>query len=131
MLTIDRVLRLFLLLIAVHTFGVGVVLIIAGSDIMMLFGFPELESRFFQMQGGVFHLLIAYVYWLAYRDPVRNEHLVIFIIIVKTTAAVFLFSYYFFIEQVIMVLLSGVVDAAMGAILYCMHRQWRLMQHMQ
>ncbi len=124
----DRVLRLFLLLITVHTFGVGVVLIIAGNDIMTLFGFVELESRFFQMQGGVFHIVITYAYWLAYRDPVRYEHLITFIIFVKTVAAIFLFSYYIFIEQVIMVLLSGFVDAAMGLILYAMHRRWKLLQ---
>jgi len=129
MIITSHTLRLFLLLITVHTFGVGVVLIIAGNDIMTMFGFVELQSRFFQMQGGVFHIVVTYAYWLAYRDPVRFEHLVIFIIFVKAVAAIFLFSYYFFIEQVIMVLLSGIVDAGMGIILYILYSRWRTLQH--
>jgi hypothetical protein len=117
MYNFDRLLRWFLLLVAAHTLGVGLVLVIAGSSIMGYFGFPYLESRFFQMQGGVFHLLVPYVYYKASTDPKRYEYLVVFSIAIKCVATIFLFSYYLFIESIVMVLLSGIVDAGMGLII--------------
>lgn len=122
---LNRLLRSVLLLITAHTFGVGIVLIVAPNHVMSFFGFVELESRFFQMQGGVFHIVISYAYWHAFRNPIRYEHLVVFIIFVKAVATVFLLSYYFFIEPIIMVLLSGIVDAAMGAVLFLLYRRWK------
>ncbi len=121
----ERILRWFLLIVAVHTFGVGLVLIVAGNTVMEFFGFPQLESRFFQMQGGFFHLLFSYIYWKASTDVNRYEYLILFVVVVKCVATVFLFSYYFFIERVIMVLLSGFVDGGMGVIIYLVFRKWK------
>jgi len=125
MLPIDRTLKWFLLIVALHSLGVGIALIIAGDTMRGFFGFPQFESRFFQMQGGVFHLLLSYLYWKTSTDVSRYEHLIIYVIIVKCAATVFLFSYYFFIEHIIMVLFSGFVDGGMGAILYILFRYWK------
>jgi len=121
MYTFDRLLKWFLLLVAAHTLGVGVVLIIAGPSVMGYFGFPYLESRFFQMQGGVFHLLVPYVYYKASTDPKRYEYLVIFSVVIKCVATIFLLSYYFLVESILMVLLSGIVDGAMGLVILILY----------
>lgn len=123
MYTVERLLKWFLVLVAVHTFGVGVVLIVVGHPVMGVFGFPYLESRFFQMQGGVFHLLVPYVYYKASTDLHRYEYLIVFSVVIKATASVFLFSYYLFIEQIIMILISGFVDAGMGIIILLLYRK--------
>ncbi len=129
MIPLGRILRWFLFLVALHTFGVGVVLIAAGDTIMSYFGFPHFESRFFQMQGGVFHLLIQYVYYKASTDLNRYEYLILFSVVIKMTATVFLFSYYFFIEQILMILLSGIADAGMGLIILLLYWKWKSAKH--
>ncbi len=124
MYPVVRLIRWFLLIVAAHTFGVVVVLIVAGDTIMEIFGFPHLESRFFQMQGGVFHLLVSYVYYKASTDPKRYEYLIVFSVVIKMTATVFLFLYYLFIESIVMVLLSGIIDFGMGLIILLLY--WKL-----
>jgi hypothetical protein len=117
MYPVERLLKWFLVVVALHTFAVGVVLLSAGNGVMEFFGFPPLESRFFQMQGGVFHLLVPYVYYKASRAPERYIYLIGFSVVMKLTAAVFLFSYFFFIESIVIVLLSGIIDLGMGMII--------------
>lgn len=124
MYTFDRLLRWFLLLVAAHTLGVGLVLIVAGPSVMEYFGFPHLESRFFQMQGGVFHLLVPYVYYKAGTDPKRYEYLIVFSVIIKSVATIFLLSYYFLIESIVMILLSGIVDGGMGLVILFLY--WKI-----
>jgi hypothetical protein len=125
MANLHRYLKPFLYLVTLHTLGVGIVLIVANQSVMGLFGFVENESRFFQMQGGVFHVLVSYLYLKASRDPGRNLDLVRFMIAVKAAATVFLFSYYLFVESVIMILLSGIIDAAMGLVVLILYLQFK------
>jgi hypothetical protein len=117
MYPVERLLKWFLVVVALHTFAVGIVLLFAGTTVMEFFGFPPFESRFFQMQGGVFHLLVPYVYYKASRAPERYVYLIVFSAVIKLTAAVFLFSYYFLIESIVIVLLSGIIDLGIGVII--------------
>ena len=80
---------LFLWLVALHSFIVGVFLILFPPGLLNRFGF-EVTEKFFPTQAGVFHLVMA---------------------------AIFLFSYYFFVLDIGMVILSGAGDLLMGVIL--------------
>ena len=111
-------LSLLLILIAIHSFCVGVGLIIRPAELMQLFGFGICYERFFPTQGGVFHIVMAVGYLMAACDVDEHHSLIIFSIIVKTMATVFLFTYFIAVEQIWLVLLSGFSDGIMGLVIY-------------
>ena len=112
-----RILNLVLILAAVHSFATGVGLILQPAVLLEWAGWGPIEQRFFPAQGGVFHMLMAGLYVLAFRSDAARASLVPFIILVKSTAAVFLLVYYVAFEPVWMVLASGVTDGLFAAIL--------------
>ncbi|MCF8373792.1 MAG: hypothetical protein K9H64_19375 [Bacteroidales bacterium] len=116
-------LRIFITLIAIHSFCVGLSLMLLQSDWFALFGFAELNNRFFPVQGGVFHVVMAALYILSLRSKTCLAVLLPFIIGVKLFAFVFLISYYVFFEQLIVVLLSGIGDGFMGVILLVLYKR--------
>jgi hypothetical protein len=113
-----RRLSLLLILVAIHSFCVGVGLIIRPAELMQLFGFGECYERFFPTQGGVFHIVMVVAYLMAAYDVDENHSLIIFSIIVKIMATVFLFIYFIAVEQIWLVLMSGFSDGLMGMAIY-------------
>ncbi len=111
-------LSLLLILIAIHSFCVGVGLIIRPAELMQLFGFGICYERFFPTQGGVFHVVMAVGYLMAAYNVDQYHCLVIFSIIVKIMATVFLFTYFIAVEQIWLVLASGFSDGVMGIAIY-------------
>jgi hypothetical protein len=111
-----RFLILFLWLIALHSFIVGLFLILFPPGLLNRFGF-EVTEKFFPTQAGVFHLVMAAIYVFAIRRINRCVDLVQLSIFIKFLAAIFLFSYYFFIQGIGLVILSGAGDLLMGIIL--------------
>ena len=111
-------LSLLLILVAIHSFCVGVGLIIRPSELMQLFGFGICYERFFPTQGGVFHIVMAVGYLMAAYNVDQYRCLVIFSIIVKIMATVFLFTYFIAVEQIWLVLVSGISDCIMGIAIY-------------
>ncbi len=111
-----RFLIVFLWLIALHSFIVGLFLILFPPHLLNRFGF-EVTEKFFPTQAGVFHLVMAAIYIFAIRRIKRCVDLVHLSIFIKFLAAIFLFSYYFFIEGIGLVILSGAGDLLMGLIL--------------
>ena len=111
-------LSLLLILVAIHSFCVGVGLIIRPAELMQLFGFGICYERFFPTQGGVFHIVMAVGYLMAAYDVDQYRCLVIFSIIVKILATVFLFTYFIAVEQIWLVLMSGFSDGLMGMAIY-------------
>jgi hypothetical protein len=109
-----KILSVILWLIAVHSFTVGVGMILMPTALMEFLGFKSGLDRFFSYQGGVFHIIMAVAYLLAAQRSERFEVLVLFSIIVKFSATVFLFVYYLFAAQLLLVLFSGVTDFLMG-----------------
>lgn len=107
----------FLWLIALHSFSVGLGLVIQIPSMMKFFGYATCKEHFFPAQGGVFHIVMALGYALAASNLERNECLVIFSIIVKAVATAFLFVYYFAIEQIWSIIVSGIGDGLMMVIL--------------
>lgn len=57
---------ILVVLVAIHSYVVGLVLIFASSWSLRLGGWPEGGTLFFTRQGGAFHLIIATVYLYEY-----------------------------------------------------------------
>lgn len=112
-----KVLKIFLILVAIHSFCVGLGLILIPLDYFDLFGFYEYSGNFFKIQAGVFHVVMCGAYVLAARDLVGNLIMIRFSIFAKMMATVFLISYAVFIDMVWMVLASGIFDFVMGLVL--------------
>lgn len=87
-------LSLVLWAIALHSFLVGLGLIMQPPVIMKLFGFKSCGEHFFPAQGGVFHIVMAFAYAMAAGNLQKNRALVIFSIGVKAAATVFLLIYF-------------------------------------
>ena len=111
---ISGVLSILLYLIALHSFIVGAVLVVIPFETLEYFGYHNYQGTFFKVQGGVFHLVMSLVYFLAARDLNRIRILIYLTIISKFIATVSLFSYYLFIDRIWMVAASGAGDLLMG-----------------
>ena len=118
-----RVLRIVLMLAAVHSFATGVGLILQPALLLEWAGWGTIEQHFFPAQGGVFHILMAGLYVLAIRSDTACSVLIPFIILVKITAAAFLIIYYVAFEAVWMVLASAITDGLFAAVLSYLHMQ--------
>ncbi len=117
--------RVILWLVALHSVGFGISLILLPIPWIEYFGF-RLEEKFFAVQGGVFHIVVSIAYIMAARRLDRARDLIVLSCSAKFIATVFLLSYYFFVSPIFMVVFSGVADFLMGlAILftYLMYRK--------
>ena len=99
---------LLVLLIALHSIGVGILLLFGSHWALRLGGWAESDSFFFVQQGGVFHLIIAVLYLL---DYFRHDS-ILPIVIAKSSAVVFLIAMRASGEPAL-VLVSALVDALM------------------
>lgn len=121
--TWHQALSIFLWLIALHSFAVGIGLIVMPGSFMEQMGYGSCTERFFRTQGGVFHIAMAVGYALAARNAKKFECLVIFSILVKLLATVFLFSYALFVKSLAVIALSGLFDLFMGLVLLYLYRR--------
>ena len=113
---------------AIHSFIVGLGLIIQHPEIMKFFGFNHCMECFFPAQGGVFHIVMSFGYTLAAVNSDRFYCLVFFSIIVKLCATVFLFTYYITVESIWMILASGVQDAILFLMIlysFLSYQKWK------
>jgi hypothetical protein len=114
---VQKFLKIFLWLVAIHSCLVGIFLIILPEPWLAFFGYTGYRRSFFQVQGGVFHIVMAITYAWAARNPLREQTLVIITICAKGLATVFLLLYYLSIEPIWIVLLSALGDLLMGSII--------------
>ncbi len=112
-----KLLKIYLILVAIHSFCVGFGLILIPLEFFDLFGFFEYSGIFFKIQAGVFHIVMCGAYVSAARDPVGNSVMIRFSIFAKMIATVFLISYAVFIDMAWIVLASGIFDFVMGLVL--------------
>jgi Ca2+/Na+ antiporter len=103
-------LSLMLWLVALHSFMVGIALILQPPAIMKFFGYHPITEPFFPAQGGVFHIIMAIAYSMAAYDPEKNSPLALLSIIVKGCAVLFVFIYYFAIDPIWMLIAVGIMD---------------------
>jgi hypothetical protein len=118
----QKYLSIFLWLIGVHSFAVGIGLIFIPPSFLSNFGFVNYTESFFQAQGGVFHIAMSIAYVIAGRNVVNSSQLIRFIVIVKFLAFVFLMLYFFFILNSWIILLSGIADGLMGVVVLTLHK---------
>lgn len=109
--------RGFLILIALHSFIVGLCLIFLDTKVFESFGF-YISERFFPAQGGAFHLVMVVAYLGAAINIKRSTALIWFSVAAKMMATVFLLAYYFITNGGWVILLSGIADFLMGAVLW-------------
>jgi len=109
----DVLLKWLLWLVAIHSVGFGISLIVLPISVIELFGF-RLAEKFFAVQGGVFHIVVALAYIMAALDLGRAKKLIILSCTAKFMATIFLLSYYFFVKHIFMVVFSGIADFLMG-----------------
>lgn len=115
-----RLERWLVILIALHSYAVGVMLAAVPEWTLGFAGFGAVEPLFFVRQAGVFHLVAATGYLLEYRQR-RGVSLMLF---AKTTAVVFLLvaSPWGIAWSVPF---SGVADGLMGVAVLVVRRQGR------
>lgn len=102
--------RWLVILVALHTYGVGIGLLFLTRWGAALGGWPEVEPTFFAKQAGVFHLVIGTVYLI---DYFRSDS-VLLLVIAKATGVVFLMTLTLVGNVPWVVPVSGVVDGLMG-----------------
>jgi hypothetical protein len=105
-------------LIALHSIGFGIALVVLPIPVIEFFGF-RLEEKFFAVQGGIFHIVVSLAYIFAALDADDARKMVILSCTAKFMATIFLISYYIFVSRIFMVVFSGIADFFMGlAILF-------------
>jgi len=117
MFSSEKYFKIFLWLIAIHSFIVAMLLIMLDESGIQYFGFQSSNS-FFEVQGGVFHLVMCVAYILTSLNLSGSKRLIIFIILAKFIATFYLILYYLVIDPIVLVLISGFVDGIMGLIVY-------------
>jgi len=108
-----KILQWFLWLIAIHSIGFGIALVVLPIPVIEFFGF-QLEEKFFAVQGGVFHIVVSLAYIMAALDLDNAKKLIVLSCTAKFMATLFLLTYYFFVSHIFMVILSGIADFLMG-----------------
>lgn len=118
----DKLLSVFLWLVAIHSFLVGIGLIVLPSSFFELLGFTKTFDRFFSTQGGVFHIAMSVGYAIAAYDKIKFRQIILFSIIVKFIATAFLITYFLFITSQWLIILSGISDFLMGIIIHYLYQ---------
>ncbi len=117
---------LLLWLFVIHSTTVAVLLIFLPQSSLDFFGYIGYQGRFFQVQGGIFHLVMAVAYLLAAIKTDKANLIIIFIIIAKTIAAIFLVTYFFMGEHIWVLLPSAIGDGAMAVLLYIFYKNYSM-----
>ena len=118
-------LKLTLWLVAIHSLGVGIFLVVAPDAWLQPFGFPMPTDRFFRAQGGVFHFVVVAAYILAVGELWRSDALVRLAILTKGIAVFFLGAYVLFVYPIWGVAFACLGDAGMGILLFLLLRAHR------
>lgn len=115
-----RVERWLVVLIALHSYAVGIVLLVLPRWAMAFAGWGRAEPLFFVRQGGAFHLVVATAYLV---EHFRHREITL-LLIAKSLATVFLvLEWRFGADPAWAVPFSAAGDAAMGCAAFIVHRR--------
>jgi len=114
----DKLLSAVLGLVAIHSLGMGLILIAQPAVLTEVAGFSSDCEHFFPTQGGVFHLLMFVVYLMGAIHIEKYHYFIVFSIFVKAVATFFLMMYCFVAEFKWIVFLSGIGDGVMGLMIF-------------
>jgi hypothetical protein len=115
-----RVLSAWVVLVALHSYAVGVFLLFLTEWGARFGGFGEVSPLFFARQAGVFHFVIATAYlveWFVHRG-------VIVMLLAKASAVVFLLAVWALGVDAWSVPLSAAGDAVMGTATFLLWRRY-------
>jgi hypothetical protein len=118
----QKYLSIFLWLIGIHSFTVGIGLIFIPPSFLSNFGLVNYTESFFQAQGGVFHIVMSVAYVMAGLNLEKSVRLIQFIIAVKIIAFIFLIIYFLFVLSAWLILVSAIGDGLMGLIVLILYR---------
>jgi hypothetical protein len=108
--TLEGIERGLVILIALHSIGVGLFLVLAPEWGARMGGFGAVEPLFFPRQAGVFHFVAATAYLLEY----FRYRGVLVLVVTKCVAVIFLLTTSAVDSVPWVVPLSGVADGLMG-----------------
>jgi hypothetical protein len=111
--------RWVIILISLHSFGIGIGLLWSPSWAFRMAGWEEVTPLFFPHQAGAFHIVVACGYLIEY---FRYRGILI-LLTAKGIATVFLLASAALGEHSWVVMLSGIADALMGLVAFFLHRQ--------
>jgi hypothetical protein len=114
-----RLERWLVVLIALHTYAVGLALMFLTRWGAALGGWPTVEPLFFARQAGVFHLLLGTAYLVDY----FRHRSVLLLLVAKATAVVFLGVLTFVDQAPWVVPFSGAADGLMGLAVLVVRRK--------
>ena len=110
--------RVLIVLISLHSFAVGVMLMFFAEWAVRFAGWAGAEPIFFIWQAGAFHFVLATGYLVEY----FRHRTISLLLIAKSMAFVFLLGGSLLAETPWSVWFSGVADGAMALVAYLVHR---------
>ncbi len=115
---LQRLERSLVLLIALHSYGVGAMLILAPAWAVSFAGWQGVSPLFFPVQAGVFHLVLATGYLMEY----SSHRGVSLLLVAKGTAFIFLMGATVLADVPWAVPVSGLADGLMGLAVFLLRR---------
>ncbi len=110
--------RWLVTLVAAHSLGVGLVLLVVPEAGVRFGGWSGAEPLFFVLQAGIFHFVLAAGYLLEH----ARYRGVTLLLVAKFTALVFLTACWLLLEVPWSVPFSGFADGSMGLAVLLVHR---------
>ena len=107
--------------VSLHSFALGVLLMVLDKDLFAVFGWEPLCNRFFLHQVGIFHIVLAVIYLIEYFRYKR----VTSILLAKSAAVAFLAVEYIWLTPQTPILLAGLGDGALALIVVLVYYQFR------
>jgi hypothetical protein len=117
-----RLLKLALAAVGVHSVSLGLITYLFTDRFLRRMGFNLSSHRFYPRQTGAFLVALGGGYLLAARDPAANRGLVRLTILSKAVAVIFLFTEFLLRKAPRSVLIAGVMDGLMGAVIVALAR---------
>lgn len=115
-------LKLALLGVGVHSVTLGLITYLFTDRFLRRMGFNLSSHRFYPRQTGAFLVVLGTGYLLAARDPAANRGLVHLTVFSKAVAVLFLFSEFLVRKAPRSILIAGVMDGLMGAVVAALAR---------
>ena len=110
--------RILIILISLHSFIVGIMLLFFAEWAVSFAGWAGADPVFFIWQAGAFHFVLAAGYLVEF----SRSRSITLLLIAKTTAFVFLIGGSLLSETPWAVWFSGVADGAMALTAFLVHR---------
>jgi len=114
---VARLEKWLIVLIALHSVGVGVMLMVFPGWALRFAGWGDADPMFFPRQGGVFHVVVAVGYLIEY----FRYRGVLLLVAAKGIALVFLLTVSLLTQVPWAVPFCGITDGLMGLVAWFVH----------